>query len=175
MFKITLTFLILIFSHFSQAFEYTLELSESQLQEKISVLMPVTKKTMLATVVINDAHLSLVEGTGKISISASIQANALAGLMANGKLKIQGSLEYRAKEAAFYFYNPEIIELNIEQIPAQFHAQVKKLAQQAVSKALSRNPIYKLKEDNIKHNLAKSMLKKIEVKHQILVITLGLF
>ena len=164
-----------MFSHLSQAFEYTVELTQEQLQEKVSALMPITKKTMLATVIINDAQLNLIEGTDKISINTSVKANALAGLAANGTLKIQGTLEYREKEAAFYFKNPEIIELNIEQIPAQFHAQVKKLAQQGASKALSRKPIYKLKEDNIKHSLAKSMLKKIEVKNKILVVTLGLF
>ncbi len=154
---------------------YTLEFTQPQLQEKISAMMPVTKKTMLATVVVDDAILNLVQGSNKLTLSANIQANALAGLSATGSIKVQGTLKYNAKEGAFYFNNPEIIELNIKEIPAQFHEQVKKMAQGALARSLSRYPVYKLKDDNMKQQLAKTMLKSMEVKDQTLVVTLGLF
>ncbi len=154
---------------------YTLEFTEPQLQEKITKIMPITKKTMLATVVVDNADLTLIEGSDKLAISATIQANALGGLMANGNINIQGTLKYNAKQGAFYFHNPQIIELNIKEVPPQFHDQIKKLAQGAVAKSLSRHPVYKLKDDNMKHQFAKTMLKSMEVKNQTLIVTLGLF
>jgi hypothetical protein len=154
---------------------YTLEFTQPQLQEKISAMMPVTKKTMLATVVVDDAVLNLVQGSDKLALSASIQANSIVGLSATGSLKIQGTLKYNAKEGAFYFNNPEIIELDINEVPPQFHDKVKKLTQAALAKSLSRYPVYKLKDNDMKQQLAKTMLKSMEVKDQTLVVTLGLF
>ncbi len=154
---------------------YTLEFTQPQLQEKISAMMPVTKKTMFATVIVDNAVLDLVPGVNQIALTANIKANGLAGLSASGMLKVQGTLKYNAKEGAFYLNNPKIIELNINEIPPQFHEQVKKLAQAALAKSLTRHPVYKLKDNNMKQQLAKTMLQSMEVKDQTLVVTLGLF
>ncbi|MEY8204275.1 MAG: DUF1439 domain-containing protein [Bermanella sp.] len=171
--KILSALCLLLLSTFSHS--YTLEFTESQLQEKISAMMPVTKKTMLATIVVDDAILDLVAGSERLALSASIQADALAGLSASGSLKIMGTLKYNAQQGAFYFHEPKLIELNIKDVPPKFHEQIKKLAQAALAKSLSRYPVYKLKDDNMKQQLAKSMLKSMEVKDQTLVVTLGLF
>ncbi len=171
--KILSALCLLLLTSFSHS--YTLEFTEEQLQEKISAMMPVTKKTMLATVVVDDAILELVEGSNQLALSANIQANALAGLTASGSLKILGSLKYNAKQGAFYFHNPKIVELNIKEVPPKFHGQIKKIAQGALAKSLSRYPVYKFKDDNMKQQLAKTMLKSMQIKDQILVVTLGLF
>lgn len=167
--------LLLLISQVAFAFEYTLEFTELQLQEKISAMMPVTKKTMLATVVVDKAKLELIEGSDKLAIAAKLNAVLLGNLNATGDLKIQGTLSYNAKEGAFYLKNPEIIELNINEIPPRFHEQVKQLAQKGVAKKLSNQPVYKLKDDDMKQNLAKSMLKSLQVKNKTLIATLGLF
>ncbi len=173
MFKTLSALCLLLVSTFS--YSYTLEFTEPQLQEKISAMMPVTKKTMLATIVVDDAILNLVEGSDQLALSATIQADALGGLTASGSLKIMGTLKYNAKQGAFYFNNPKLVELNIKEMPPKFHEQIKKLAQGALAKSLSRYPVYKLKDDNMKQQLAKTMLKSMEVKDQNLVVTLGLF
>ncbi len=137
--------------------------------------MPVTKQTMLATIVVNDAKLDLIEGSDKLAITAKLKANALGNLTANGVVKIEGSLFYKASEGAFYLKDPKIVELNITQVPVQFHEQIKTLAQSGLAKSLAKRPVYKLKETDIKQSLAKTMLKSIVVKNQTLVATLGFF
>ncbi len=173
--KACMAWMLLLASQLSMAFEYTLEFTEPQLQEKISAMMPVTKQTMLATVVVDNAKLELIEGSDKLSIAAKLNATLLGGLNATGDLKIQGTLSYNAKEGAFYLKDPEIIELNINEIPPRFHDQIKQLAQKGLAKKLSNQPVYKLKDDDMKQNLAKSMLKSLQVKNKTLIATLGLF
>ncbi|MEH6348068.1 MAG: DUF1439 domain-containing protein [Bermanella sp.] len=167
--------MLLLISQVSIAFEYTLEFTQPELQAKISAMMPVTKKTMLATVVVDNAKLELIEGSDKLAIAAKLNAVLLGNLNATGDLKIQGTLSYNAKEGAFYLKDPEIIELNINEIPPRFHDQIKQLAQKGVAKKLSNQPVYKLKDDDMKQNLAKSMLKSLQVKNKTLIATLGLF
>ncbi len=173
--KACMAWMLLLISQVSLAFEYTLEFTQPELQEKISAMMPVTKQTMLATVVVDNAKLELIEGSDKLAIAAKLNAQILGNLNATGDVKIQGTLSYNAKEGAFYLKNPEIIELNINEIPPKFHDQVKQLAQKGVAKKLSNQPVYKLKDDDTKQSLAKSMLKSLQVKNKTLIATLGLF
>jgi len=173
--KAGMAWMLLLASQVSFAFEYTLEFTQPELQEKISAMMPVTKQTMLATVVVDNAKLELIEGSDKLAIAAQLNAKILGNLNASGDMKIQGTLSYNAKEGAFYLKNPEIIELNINEIPPRFHDQIKQLAQKGVAKKLSKQPVYKLKDDDTKQSLAKSMLKSLQVKNKTLIATLGLF
>ncbi len=173
--KVCMAWVLLLASQLTLAFEYTLEFSEPELQEKISAMMPVTKQTMMATIVVDQAKLELVEGSDKLAIAAKLNATLLGGLKATGDVKIQGTLTYNAKEGAFYLQSPEIIELIINEIPPRFHDQIKQLAQKGMAKKLSDQPVYKLKDDDMKQNLAKSMLKSLQVKNKTLVATLGLF
>ena len=173
--KACMVWVLIFISQLSYAFEYTLEFTEVQLQEKISAMMPVTKQTMMATIVVDSAKLELIEGSDKLAIAAKLNAKLLGNLNATGNLKIQGTLSYNAKEGAFYLKDPEIIDLNINEIPPNFHDQIKQLAQKGVTKKLSEQPVYKLKDDDIKQSLAKSMLKSLQVKNKILIATLGLF
>ena len=173
--KACIIWLLLLISQVSLAFEYTLEFTEPQLQEKISTMMPVTKQTMMATIVVDQAKLKLIEGSDKLSIAAKLSATLLGGLKATGDLKVQGTLSYNAKEGAFYLKDPEIVALDIKEIPPRFHAQIKELAQKGLAKKLSHQPVYKLKDDDMKQNLAKSMLKSLQVKNKTLIATLGLF
>ena len=173
--KVCVAWAFLLISQVSLAFEYTLEFTESQLQEKISAMMPVTKQTMLATIVVDQAKLGLIEGSDKLAIAAKLNATLLGGVKATGDLKIQGTLSYKASEGAFYLKDPEIVELNINEIPPRFHDQIKQLAQKGLAKKLSTQPVYKLKDDDMKQSLAKSMLKSLQVKNKTLIATLGLF
>ena len=173
--KACMVWVLLFMSQLSYAFEYTLEFTEVQLQEKISAMMPVTKQTMMATIVVDQAKLELIEGSDKLAIAAKLNATLLGGLNATGDVKIQGTLSYNAKQGAFYLKDPEVVELNINEIPPRFHEQIKQLAQKGIAKKLSTQPVYKLKDDDMKQSLAKSMLKSLQVKNKTLIATLGLF
>ena len=52
--------------------------------------------------------------------------------------------------------------------------QLKQLAQSGLTQALSKKPIYVLKEDDMRHKLIKASLKSIEITQQKLKATLGI-
>ena len=52
---------------------------------------------------------------------------------------------------------------------------IKKVVEIAARKILAMRPIYRLSDDNLKHKLAKSVLKSIKVENEKLHIVLGIF
>jgi hypothetical protein len=157
------------------ALDYTQEITEQEIQEKVSALMPVVKKKYFVTVKISDPKIDLIKEINEVGILANIDASAPGGIKGNGEVMIQGALDYDPKKGAFYFKNPKIISLKIDQVPANFIPDIQALAQTALTNALATYPVYQFKDDNLKHRLAKSVLKSLKVQDEKLLITLSAF
>jgi hypothetical protein len=54
-------------------------------------------------------------------------------------------------------------------------SKIKKVLQSVASQFLAKKPVFRFKDNNLKHNLAKSTLKSITVDNENLIIELGLF
>ncbi|MEY8214905.1 MAG: DUF1439 domain-containing protein, partial [Colwellia sp.] len=53
--------------------------------------------------------------------------------------------------------------------------KIQGIAQAALSKVMTVYPVYKFKDDNLKHTLAKAVLKSLKVENEKLLLTLGVF
>ena len=166
---------LLFFSQLSMALSYTLAITEKDIQDKVSAMMPIEKKQWVATITISDAKVRLIRQSSEIGVSASVKLQVPGGLEGTGQADIKGALSYSAAEGAFYLHKPFIEQLNIDQIPAKYHSQVQSLSQKAITKALSRYPVYKLKDNDVKQKMAKALLKSVAVKDQKLMVTLSAF
>jgi hypothetical protein len=114
-------------------------------------------------------------GDNKIGIFSDIKLRTPGGVSGTGSLKITGELKYVADEGAFYLQSPQIISLESTDISANMLPKVRELAQLAVQEFLARKPVYRLQDDNIKHNLAKAVLQSLKVENNKVVVELGLF
>jgi|TARA_B110000908_G_C10246949_1_gene449408 hypothetical protein len=157
------------------ALEYTQEITEQEIQKKVSTLMPIEKKKYFVTVKISNPEIDLIKETDEIGIKAHIEAFAPGGIIGDGVVTIKGTLDYDPKKGAFYFKKPTIVSLVIDKMPKRLIPKVQKIAQIALSKAMAAYPVYKFKEGNLKHKLAKAVLKSLTVKNEKLILTLGVF
>ncbi len=173
--KYVIGIVLLIVVNMAYAFSYTKEFTELELQEKVEAMMPLEKKKFFVTVIITEPKLDLIEGSNELGIQAHIQAIVPGKLKGNGTTKITGSISYVPDEGAFYMNNPTIIDLKINGIPDKYQPKIKKLAQITISKVLSSRPFYKLKDDNLKHKLAKATLDSVIVENEKLLVTLSAF
>jgi hypothetical protein len=157
------------------ALEYTQEITEQEIQEKISAFMPIEKKKYFVTVKITNPKIDLIKETDEIGILANIEAFAPGGIKESGEVTIKGTLDYDPQKGEFYFKNPKIVSLAIDKVPKIFIPKVQSIAQIALSKAMAVYPVYKFKDNNLKHKLAKAVLKSLKVKDEKLILTLGVF
>ena len=70
-------------------------------------------------------------------------------------------------------HNPIIVSLEVDEIPPELLPEIQKIAQLSLQKASQHYPIYKLKEDDLQHIMAKALLESVQVKEQTLQLKLS--
>ncbi len=155
------------------AFSYTVEISEAELQAKVSAMMPMEKTAFFVTVILSNPNVDLTNGNNEIGFFSHIEVKMLGKIKGSGKVKITGTLSYEAEKTAFFFHEPKIVRLEIKNTSEKVTLSVKKVVGIAARKILATRPIYTLSDDNLKHKLAKSVLKSIKVENEKLYIVLG--
>lgn len=169
-----LLFLILILSSpITMALSYTVELSEAQLQKKVSAMMPIEKKKLFFKLKLSQPQIELIEGSNEVGIFTHIDIDSKLGIKGSGRAKIIGSLSYDTASSEFFFKNSRIETLEIDKVSQKNIKQIKGLVQSISSKILAKKPVYRLKDDNLKHKLAKAMLQSIVVVDKTLRIKLS--
>lgn len=173
--KILTMLCLLLISQSSLALSYTMEITEQELQSKIMAMMPIEKDAFFIKVKVLNPKVSLHNTNNQISIASTVKINAITGYKGDGKIKMTGSILYKPEKAAFYFINPVINTIEIENVPQQYMPQIKAITQNLLQNSLSHYPIYTLDENNENQKLAKSYLKSVTVEQQILKLELSLF
>lgn len=170
-----LLFCIVLLSYSNIAGALTLKFTEAELQEKVSAMMPLEKKKGFITIVFSDPVVKLLKESNKIGIKTNMAAKIPGGIKGTGMAEITGSLSYNKDESTFHMLDPVITTMHIDKVPDKFQPKIKALAQKSLSKTMATRPIYKLRDDNMKHKLAKSTLKNISVKDGKLLVEFSLF
>ena len=157
------------------ALSYTLEITESELQEKVSAIMPIEKKRYFTKIILSNPKVDLIGETNEIGVLIDIVVKGPGGISGQGNANIKGGITYDKKKGAFYLKNPSIVSLNVGKVNGKIKKQIKKLLQYALKKALAKRPVYQFKDDKLKHRLAKSVLESVTIKNEKLLVRLSLF
>jgi len=169
----TFVFLTLIFATFnSWAFEYTVEVTEQQLQQQLARIMPVQQEKYFVTVVLSDPVLELAKEGNEVGLFANIKMMAPGGIQGSGRAKVMGGISYKKETGSFYLDNPKIAHLEVDQIPAQFHENIKELAQMALSNSMANRALFTLRDENVQEKLAKSVLQSVKIASGKIVMVL---
>jgi hypothetical protein len=155
------------------AFSYTIKISEAELQAKVLAMMPMEKTAFFITVILSSPKVDLTNGNNEIGIFAQVEVKMLGSIKGSGEVKIIGTLSYEAEKTAFFLHNPKITGLEIKNAAEKVTLSIKKVVEIAARKILATRPIYTLSDDNLKHKLAKSVLKSIKVENEKLHVVLG--
>ena len=175
MFRRLMLLILISVSSTVMAFSYTLEITEQELQNKLSSFMPLERKLLVFSIILSDPKITLIQQTNKIGLFTNLSAVAPDGSKSTGRVNITGTLSYNPEQGAFYFKNPVIENLELDKLPEQYSTDIKQLTQLAVSHALSTHPVYKLKDDDLRQKYIKSTLESVTVDQGKLLVTLKPF
>jgi hypothetical protein len=173
--KLILALGLMLTSQLSSAFSYTLEITEDELQSKVTAMMPMEKNKFFMTVVLSNPDVDLAVGNNEIGIFSHVDVVAPGGIKGTGRTKMTGTLSYDSEKKEFFFKNPKIVSLEADNMPPAFITKAKEIAQIAVSNFLSTRPVYKLSDENLKDKLAKAVLKSVKVENNLLFVELSAF
>ena len=167
--------LMISFLQKTASFNYTIELSERNLQEKVNAMMPLEKTRFFLTVRLSKPKLELIDVSNEIVLFTHIDVIAPGGIKGSGRGQLSGSLRYEATSGELFLDSPKLKNLQIDWFPKMFSNSVAMIAEPLLATASAKYPVYRLRDDNATHQLAKSTIKSIKVKNHNLVITLGIF
>ena len=166
---------LLFFNSVVHAMSYTLQIDEEALQERVDAMMPLEQSQLFVRVRMSDPKVDLIKGANEIRVDMNIRAFGPGGLQGSGVLGIKGSLSYNEKQGAFYLKNPELVHIEIAQLPAEFEPTIKEIADLTLKQVLVAHPVYRLEDDDKIQSLAKATLSTVEIKDEILNLTFNLF
>lgn len=156
------------------AYAWTIELTEDELQAKINRILPIEKKKLLFTVRVSSIDVELKEGSDRVGLISDMEIKTPHLSTGKGRAFIDGKLAYNPADGSFYFHEPQVKDIKFENIPAKYHKLVGKIFQRAITRRLAKTPVYTLKENKTKHQIAKALLKSVKVVDQKLILELGL-
>lgn len=152
-----------------------IEFSRTDIQKELEKRLPITHQQGVVAITLAQPQLDLLATEQRIKIRVQIiVATAIGGEM-RGIVTANGKLRYKNLNHSFYIDNPMLDELNIEGMPEDVQLQLKIIAQRLLLPALSDQPVYQLKDDNVQEALAKMMLKSITIKNDAIVASLSMF
>lgn len=166
---------LLLSASWGQAYSYTKEFSALELQDMLSAMMPLTKTRYFITLTLTEPKLDLLESSNQLGLGANIRASALGAFSGTGTTYITGSISYNQEEGAFYFKNPNLVELTLNGVAKQHQGEIQKLAQSTLATLLATRPLYILDDNDLKQKLAKSTLESVTVENGKLVVSLRVF
>jgi len=173
--KFVFGLMLLLSACYAQAYSYTKEFSEAELQNMVSAMMPLSRTKYFVTLTFTQPKVHLLETTNELGLGANIHASALGAFNGNGTTYITGSISYNQEEGAFYFQNPRLVELKLKGVAKKQQTEIQKLAQSTITTLLASRPIYILNDNDLKQKLAKSTLESVTVAKGKLVVSLSVF
>ncbi len=154
------------------AFTYTLELSEAELQTRITSAQPIQQQRFGMTIIFTDIKIGLIPVSDEISFSSPMDVIIPSDLKATGAVTMRGRLRYDENLGEFFLDAPVIDDIKVNGVTPSTFARIKPITQYAARAIVTKYSIYKL-DNSLKQKLAKALLKSVDVKNKTLFIVLG--
>ena len=169
--KLFLFFVLSLMTNAAIAFTYTLELSEAELQTRITSAQPIQQQRFGMTIIFTDIKIGIVPVSDEISFSSPMDVIIPSDLKATGAVTMRGKLRYDENLGEFFLDAPVIDDIKVNGVTPSTFARIKPITQYAARAIVTKYSIYKL-DNSLKQKLAKALLKSVDVKNKKLFIVL---
>ncbi|MBI5478271.1 MAG: DUF1439 domain-containing protein [Deltaproteobacteria bacterium] len=152
----------------------TITLTAAELQEQLNRKLPLKRAGRLVTVTVQSAQVVLVEGSDRVGVRAAAELALPMGRALSGTVRFDGKIRYVPDPGEFWFDDARVVDLEIGSLPGALRPTVEELVGVMGRNYLARTPVYRLKPGQVKHSLARLLLRSAVVRDGKLVLTLGL-
>lgn len=150
--------------HPACALDYTLELSQEQIQQAVQARMPVKVQQMFSTLTLSNPTVILQENSDRLGVETDLLFNIGGAATGKGRGLIDGNIVFVREKGEFHLTDPQIRSLKIDGVSPQLQEPIRQLADSAAKQALAAKPIYTLDDADLKQKLAKAVLKSVAVQ-----------
>ena len=172
--KVLLSLLVFLWG-IQNAYAWTVELTQDELQTRVNRMVPLEKNQLVFTLLVSAIDVELKEGSDRVGLIGKMEIKSPHFSTGKGMAYIEGKPVYQPADGAFYFTDAQVKDVRFENVPDKYRAVIGKLFEIAIRDRLAETPIYKLDKAKTKQQIARTLLKSVKVVDRKLVLELGLF
>jgi len=154
--------------------DYTVSLTQQQLQDEVARKFPFDQKLLFITVTYSNPQIVLESSSDRVGFALDIEAKLSGNQSVKGHAGGDWNLRYEPEEGALYFDDPKIDRIDIGGLSPSAQEQIARVAKPLVEAYLKRVPVYRLKPGDLRQQVAKAVIKSVNVKKGRLIIVIGL-
>lgn len=153
----------------------TLFFSEEDFRGRLSKKFPKTEKILeIIPVLIEEPKVEFTEGSNRVRLSLFARIDIPFSNKYEASTVFSGSIRYETSDKTLRLTDVEVEGLTGTEIPKKFEDPLKLLMTVLAKNFLEDVVVYELKPKDLTNKAARWLLKKVEVRDQMLEITLGL-
>jgi Protein of unknown function (DUF1439) len=157
---------------------YEVRLTEAELRDKIESHFPITKSYLLLfEVTLQPPRIALHDGSERVALGIDAVLNVYVDKEKRplgGGIDVESAIRYESGTGQFFLTDPEITHLDVQGIPEKYVTKVREFMRTELGKQFARYPVYTLHFDNAKTATARLILRRVQIDHGVLVLTLGI-
>lgn len=152
-----------------------LSFSEKDIRGRLSKKFPKTEKLLeVIPVLIEEPEVEFTEGSNRVRLSLFARIDIPFSNKYEASTVFSGSIRYETSDKTLRLTDVEVEGLTGTEIPKKFEDPLKLLMTVLAKNFLEDVVVYELKPKDLTNKAARWLLKKVEVRDQMLEITLGL-
>ena len=167
---------LLLFATGVSAFSYTVSISEQALQDHLSAIKPMEKRSHLYRIQLSHPQVDLIEGSDRVHFSIKVSLSILGAIQSQGFVKVSGKIEYNPETSQFFLIQPKVEAIEIAHMPIATVEKIQSVIQKVVGTAFAKVKVYQLQDRDVKQKMLKAVLQSVAISQNAqLLITLKAF
>ena len=158
-----------------------LTFTEEEIEQRLDAKFPITEDVELIKeplpiklpVTVQTPEISLIPDTNRLRARITAEINALLAKY-EASASFSCGIRYEASDQSLRLVDPAVEEIETSKIPEKYRDQVHLLATLLAQRYLNDQAVYTLKDEDLKGQAARLLLKEVEVKDGLLHVRLGL-
>jgi hypothetical protein len=145
--------------------------SRDKVQALLDKKFPIEKDAVLARVKLDSPRVYFQ--SNQLGMRLRYEA-AVLGKQATGEVAFHGAPVYKADEGAFYLSTLTVADFTVDGDGLPHAEKLRDRISSVLDAVIPHVPLYRLRQQDFKHALAKLLLKQVRVEGESLVLTMGL-
>jgi hypothetical protein len=156
------------------AASYTIRFTAGEIQQALNRKLPISKSKFLVRATVQSVEVELREAPDRILLHPQVGLSIAGQSALAGQALVEGQIRYAPESGEFFFDSAKVVEMTIAGIPESARPVAEELIAKAGEAYLSSTPLYRLKQTDFKHSLARMLLKSVKVRDGQLQVVIGM-
>lgn len=149
------------------------KLSDTHIQSAVYRHFPLREYAAFARITLHEPQVILSQGERDMVLVIPVDANIPDQPLQQGHATVAVSLSYKPGNGGLYLINPRVIKFEMPSVSKIMNKNLRATIEMICKNALPLVQIYKLKEKDLNHSLAKSVLKSFSIKDSLIHLEFG--